>query len=69
MLSEIKAKRNIAHCCRYHVVFSPKYRRNVLVPPRDGRLKTLILEITQKWGQEFIEMEVMPDHVRGHGRM
>ncbi len=63
MSSEIKANRNSAYSCRYHVVFCPKYRRKVLVPPIDGRLKRLLLESIEKWGQEFIEMDVMPDHV------
>ena len=63
MNTEIKTNSNIAYSCRYHVVFCPKYRRNVLSPPIDERLKTIILEIIEKWGQEFIEMEVMPDHV------
>jgi putative transposase len=63
MNTEIKTNSNIAYMCRYHVVFCPKYRRGVLNPPIDERLKTIILEIIEKWGQEFIEMEVMPDHV------
>ncbi len=63
MANESKTNRNIAYSCRYHVVFCPKYRRKVLVPPIDGRLKTILLETIEKWGQEFIEMEVMPDHV------
>jgi len=63
MPSEIQANRNSAYSCRYHVVFCPKYRRKVLVPPIDGRLKRLLLESIEKWGQEFIEMDVMPDHV------
>lgn len=60
---EIKSNHNIVYTCRYHVVFCPKYRRSVLTPPIDERLKTIILETIEKWGQEFIEMEVMPDHV------
>src|SRR6266516_4495031 len=63
MANESKTNRNIAYSCRYHVVFCPKYRRKVLVPPIDGRLKRLLLESIEKWGQEFIEMDVMPDHV------
>jgi putative transposase len=35
----------------------------VLVPPIDSRLKVIIMETIEKWGQEFVEMEVMPDHV------
>jgi putative transposase len=54
---------NVTYQCRYHVVFCPKYRRKVLMPPIDERLKTMLLEQTERWGQELIEVEVMPDHV------
>src|SRR6266446_9587052 len=63
MKYELQTNNNIAYICRYHVVFCPKYRRKVLVAPIDERLKIIILETIEKWGQEFIEMEVMPDHV------
>ncbi len=63
MPKEIKTNLNIAYSCRYHVVFCPKYRRKVLVPPIDSRLKTILLETIDTWRQEFIEMDVMPDHV------
>jgi putative transposase len=33
------------------------------MPPIDERLKTIVMQIIEKWGQEFIEIEVMPDHV------
>jgi putative transposase len=48
---------------KYHIVWCPKYRRSVLVPPVDARLKELILEIAAKHGFTVHEMEVMPDHV------
>ncbi len=60
---ELKTTNNIAYICHYHVVFCPKYRRKVLVAPIDERLKTLIMETIETWGQEFIELEIMPDHV------
>ena len=44
-------------------MFCPKYRRKVLVAPIDERLKTIIMETIEQWGQEFIEVEIMPDHV------
>jgi len=34
-----------------------------LVNGVDARLKQLLLETIQKWGQEMIRVEVMPDHV------
>lgn len=63
MSTEIKTNSNIAYNCHYHLVFCPKYRRKVLVSPIDERLKTIIMQIIEQWGQEFIEIEVMPDHV------
>lgn len=63
MRYELKTNNNRAYNCHYHVVFCPKYRRNVLVAPIDERLKVSILETVEKWGQEVIEREVMPDHV------
>lgn len=56
-------KNTIAYNCHYHVVFCPKYRRKVLVNGVDERLKTILRETMEKWGQELVELEVMPDHV------
>jgi len=58
-----RSNHNVTYICRYHVVFCPKYRRKVLTPPIDERLKTILMEQIERWGQELIEMEVMPDHV------
>jgi putative transposase len=58
-----KSNTNIVYNCHYHIVFCPKYRRKVLVNGVDTRLKTLIAEIIEKCGQEFIEVEVLPDYV------
>ena len=59
----VKSNQNIVYRCHYHVVFCPKYRRKVLVNGIDSRLKGLLQENVEKWGQEFVECEVMPDHV------
>jgi putative transposase len=50
-----RSNHNVVYICRYHVIFCPKYRRKVLTPPIDERLKTILAE--------QIELEVMPDHV------
>jgi REP element-mobilizing transposase RayT len=62
-MNEHRSNHNITYVCRYHVVFCPKYRRKVLTPPIDERLKTILMEQIERWGQELIEQEVMPDHV------
>ena len=33
------------------------------MPPIDARLKVLIQEAVEKWGQAFVQVEVIPDHV------
>lgn len=48
---------------KYHVVWCPKYRRSVLTPPVDARLKQLIEEIALHYDFTVHTLEVMPDHV------
>ena len=62
-MREMRSSNNIVSICRYHVVFCPKYRRKVLVPPIDERLKVILAEQIERWGQDLIELEVLPDHV------
>lgn len=53
----------MVYSCQYHVIFCPKYRRKVLVPPIDQALKDLFLEIAGQYSFSILDMEVMPDHV------
>src|SRR5262245_56555748 len=48
---------------KYHVVWCPKYRREVLVPPVDTRLKKIIGTVAAEYGFTVHAIEVMPDHV------
>jgi putative transposase len=48
---------------KYHVVFCPKFRRPVLAPPIDQRLKEVLAETAAAHGIRFHAVEVMPDHV------
>ncbi len=58
-----KTDHSIVYRCQYHVIWCPKFRRRILVPPIDTRLKDLILEKQSAYGYEVLAMEVMPDHV------
>ncbi|KQB33873.1 MULTISPECIES: IS200/IS605 family transposase [Acidiplasma] len=60
---EYKSYDHLVFSCQYHVIFTPKYRRKVLVNGIDERLKELIIEKENDYGYKIIEMEVMPDHV------
>jgi len=54
---------NVVYSCKYHVIWCPKYRRKVLEPPIDMRLKQIIAGVCEETGSEVVEMEIMPDHV------
>ena len=58
-----ESNHNITFDCKYHVVFCPKYRRNVLVNGVDARLKELLNSKARELRTDIVEMEVMPDHV------
>lgn len=48
---------------KFHLVWCPKYRRPVLTPPVDGRVKALLAAIADEHGMTIRAAEVMPDHV------
>ena len=47
----------------YHLIWCPKYRRNVLVGSVETRLKELLVQKAEEIGALIEKMEVMPDHV------
>lgn len=60
---KFKSNNNIVYSCKYHVVWTPKYRRSVLVQGVDVRLKEIAHEVANELQCEILELEVMPDHV------
>lgn len=58
-----KSNRNVVYSCKYHVVWCPKYRRDVLKDGADVRLKEIIHEVCTETSSELLALEVMPDHV------
>jgi len=63
MERKYKSYNNVVYSCKYHVVWCPKYRRQVLVNGVDARLKEVLSEVAAETQAEIIELEVMPDHV------
>ncbi|SNR76949.1 putative transposase [Actinoplanes regularis] len=51
------------YCCTYHVVWCPKYRRDVIRGPVDDRLKQIIREVCVERDALILELETMPDRV------
>jgi putative transposase len=48
---------------KYHLVWCPKYRRPVLTPPHDVRLKEIMAEVATEADMIVHALEIRPDHV------
>ena len=62
-MGDYQSNNNIIYKCNYHVIFTPKYRRKVLVNGVDVRLKEILTEECANLKTNLIELEIMPDHV------
>ena len=50
--------------CKYHIVFTPKYRRKVFYGRMRRRIGAILSELCLQRGVELLEGHSMPDHVR-----
>jgi putative transposase len=62
-MGDLQHGRTVVYNVNYHLVWSVKYRRHVLIEPIDVRLKQMFLNISAEKGFVIQSMEVMPDHV------
>ncbi len=60
---QYKSNKNVVYSCKYHIVWTPKYRRSVLQDGIDARLKIIIQEVCKELDCELLAVEVLPDHV------
>jgi putative transposase len=60
---ESKRTRHAAYNIAYHFVWTPKYRRPVLVGPVAKRLAQLLKQKTAELGGEVFGVTIQPDHV------
>lgn len=49
--------------CKYHIVFAPKYRRQVIYKDIKADVGQILGSLCRRKGIEIIEAECMPDHV------
>ena len=62
-MDEVRSNNNVVYRCHYHVVWCPKYRRNVIGGKVDVRLKEIIREVCAERNALIEAIETMPDHV------
>jgi len=63
-MDEVRSNNNVVYRCHYHVVWCPKYRRNVISDKVDVRLKEIIREVCAERNAPIEAIETMPDHVQ-----
>ena len=49
--------------CKYHIVFAPKYRREVAYGKLREDIRNIITMLCKRKGVNIIEGEVCPDHI------
>ena len=59
-------KESLSHTlweCKYHVVFAPKFRRQIIYGKIKADLGKILRDLCERKGIEIIEAELCPDHV------
>jgi putative transposase len=62
----MKDKNSLAHTtwnCKYHVVFAPKYRRQIVYGKLKGDIGKILRLLCERKGLEIIEAECCKDHI------
>ena len=49
--------------CKYHIVFAPKYRRQIIYGKIKADVGKILRELSERKGVEIIEAECCPDHI------
>ena len=49
--------------CKYHIVFTPKYRRKIIYNQYKESIRDILKQLCSYKGVEIIEGHLMPDHI------
>ena len=49
--------------CKYHIVFAPKYRRQVIYGKIKREIGRILRDLSERKGVQIIEVECCPDHI------
>lgn len=58
--------KSLAHTklmCKYHIIFTPKFRRKIIYNKYKQSIKEIIIALCKYKGVEIIEGHLMPDHI------
>ena len=61
--NEIKSSAHSKYRCQYHIVFAPKYRRQVIYGTLKKDIGEILRKLCEQKGVEIIEANAYPDHI------
>ena len=62
-MNDVKSLSHSKWRCKYHIVFAPKYRRQVVYGKIKADVGKILRELSVRKGVEVIEGECCPDHI------
>ena len=62
-MNDVKSLSHSKWRCKYHIVFAPKYRRQVIYGKIRADVGKIIRELCERKGVTIIEAECCPDHI------
>ena len=62
-MNDIKSLSHSKWNCKYHIVFAPKYRRQVIYGKLKREIGKILRNLCEQKGVEIIEAEACPDHI------
>ena len=62
-MKDVKSLSHSKFRCKYHIVFAPKYRRQVIYRKIKADVGKILRELSERKGVEVIEAEACPEHI------
>ena len=63
VMSDIKSLAHSKWNCKYHIVFAPKYRRQIIYGQLKGEIGKILRKLCEQKEVEIINAEACPDHI------
>ena len=62
-MNDVKSLSHSKRRCKYHIVFAPKYRRQVIYGKIKADIGKILRQLCERKGVEVIAGECCPDHI------
>ena len=63
VMNDVKSLSHSKWRCKYHIVFAPKYRRQVIYGKIKADIGKILRDLCDRKGVEIVEAECCPDHI------